>query len=305
MVDMLPAVCGNANPMKKFFKRLALVLLVIAAGLMAFFAFAYWKTRSRMGKTYTIAGHSVPVPTSAAALEEGKRLFISRGCVDCHGSDLSGKIFLEDPAIGKFAGSNLTKGKGGAGGKISDVAFERALRHGIGRSGKPLIFMPATDFAGMSDEDVGRLLAYIRSVPAVDKPSLRQKVGPVGRILYATGKMPLLVSAEVVDHDAVSPQKITPSVSLEYGKYIAQTCTGCHGAKLIGGPIPGAPPEWPAAQDITKVGMAKWNEQQFFSAIRTGKRPDGSEIRFPMPWKNFALMTDVELKALWLYLRTL
>lgn len=290
--------------MKKFFKRLALLLLVIAAGLGAFIAFAYWKSRGRMAKTYTVQGRNIAVPTDAASIAEGKRLFTSRGCGDCHSSDLSGMTFLSNPAIGTFSGTNLTRGKGGVGDKLTAASFDRALRHGVGRAGKPLIFMPSLEYAGMSDEDAGRLLAYIQSAAPVDKPSLLQKIGPLGRILFITGKMPMLVTAELIDHNAAPTAKIAPAVNLEYGKYIAQTCTGCHGANLAGGPIPGAPPEWPAAQDIRKSAMAKWNEQQFIAAIRTGKRPDGSEIRFPMPWKNFALMTDTELKALWLFLRS-
>ncbi len=290
--------------MRKFFKRLALLLLVIAAGLGAIVAFAYWQSRARMGKTYAVRSHNIPVPTDAATLAEGKRLFSARGCADCHGYDLSGKVFLDNPAIGVFSGTNLTRGKGGVGGKMTAVDFEKALRHGVGRGGKPLIFMPSTDFSGMSDEDVGRLLAYVQSAPGVDKPSARQKIGPLGRILFITGKMPLLVTAEHIDHNAAGPVKVVPAVTAEYGKYIAKTCNGCHGENFAGGPIPGAPPEWPAAQDIRKAALAKWNEQQFITAIRTGRRFDGSEIRFPMPWKNFALMTDTELKALWLFLRS-
>ena len=289
--------------MKKFLKRLALLLLIVAGGLAAFFAFTYWKTRGRMAKTYTVQGRAIAVPTDAASIAEGKRLFTSRGCGDCHSSDLSGMTFLDNPAIGKFSGTNLTRGKGGVGDKLTAASFDRALRHGVGRAGKPLIFMPSLEYAGMSDEDAGRLLAYIQSAAPVDKPSQRQKIGPLGRILYFTGKMPMLVTAELINHNATATAKVVPSVSVEYGKYIAQTCTGCHGANLAGGPIPGAPPEWPAAQDISKNALGKYNEAQFISAIRTGKRPDGSEIRFPMPWKNFALMTDTELKALWMFLR--
>lgn len=31
----------------------------------------------------------------------------------------------------------------------------------------------------------------------------------------------------------------------------AVPCTGCHGAHFGGGAIPGAPPDWPAARNIT------------------------------------------------------
>ena len=287
--------------MKKIIKR---ALLVIVLFIAAFAAFVFFKSRSRFGKTYTIAEHKLAVPTSAADIAEGKRLYVARGCVDCHGSDLSGATFLDAGPIGKYTGSNLSKGKGGAASRLTDSEFERAIRHGVAKSGKPLIFMPSTDFTGMSDEDTGRLVAYIRSAPAVDKASPRQKIGPLARVLFVLGKMPLLASAEQIDHSAKRPEKIQPAVSKEYGHYIAQTCTGCHGHNLAGGPIPGAPPEWPHAQPITAKALAKWDEAQFISAIKTGKRPDGSEIRFPMPWKNFAQMTDTELKALWLYLKS-
>ncbi len=42
-----------------------------------------------------------------------------------------------------------------------------------------------------------------------------------------------------------------------------------------------------------------------FDFGRMGKRPDGSEIRFPMPWQSLAKLTDVEIKALYKYLISL
>ena len=38
--------------------------------------------------------------------------------------------------------------------------------------------------------------------------------------------------------------------------------------------------------------------------MREGRRPDGRELSQVMPWPLFAEMTDTELQALWLYLRT-
>jgi hypothetical protein len=39
--------------------------------------------------------------------------------------------------------------------------------------------------------------------------------------------------------------------------------------------------------------------------MRTGKKPDGSEMMPPMPWPDFAQMSDADLKAIWTYLRSL
>jgi len=50
--------------------------------------------------------------------------------------------------------------------------------------------------------------------------------------------------------------------------------------------------------------MAAWSEADFIAALRTGFRPDGSMLdRGSMP--AIGLMTEDELKAVWLYLQTL
>lgn len=81
---------------------------------------------------------------------------------------------------------------------------------------------------------------------------------------------------------------------------------GCHGPTLSGGPIPGAPPDWPPARNITPdeaTGIGGWTEADFVRAMREGKRPDGSSIAEVMPWRAYAAMRDDDLKALWLFLR--
>ena len=35
----------------------------------------------------------------------------------------------------------------------------------------------------------------------------------------------------------------------------------------------------------------------------TGKRPDGSDIKSPMPWQATAQMSEIEMKALYLFLK--
>ena len=51
--------------------------------------------------------------------------------------------------------------------------------------------------------------------------------------------------------------------------------------------------------------LGDWNEEDFIQALRTGVRPDGSVMSQEMPWRYFTEMTDVELKALWMYLGSL
>lgn len=53
-------------------------------------------------------------------------------------------------------------------------------------------------------------------------------------------------------------------------------------------------------------GLGKrYDEAKFIQAIRTGKKPEGEPLLPPMPWENYAKMTDSDLKAIWAYLKTL
>lgn len=290
--------------MKLLNKTLGKVIVGFFVVIALAIAAVYGVSSSRMNKQYDVAATPLTVPSDADSISEGHRLYVSRGCIDCHGDDLSGRVIMDNPAIGKLTGANLTAGKGGAASTMSDGDLARAIRNGVGANGRALIFMPATDYKGMSDEDAGKIIAYIRSASPVDKASPSQQVGPMARVLFVAGKLPLLVTAELVDHQAKAPAQVAVAETVEYGRYIAQMCTGCHGVELTGGPIPGGAPDWPPAKNITAAGIGQWSESDFITAIRTGVRPDGSAIKPPMPWKNLSAMTDVELKALWLYLKT-
>ncbi len=74
-----------------------------------------------------------------------------------------------------------------------------------------------------------------------------------------------------------------PIADLEaHGAYIAHVCTGCHGARLTGGRMVGGPPNIPPPANLTAhaSGLGSWSETDFLTAMRTGKRPDGSSFRW-------------------------
>ena len=86
---------------------------------------------------------------------------------------------------------------------------------------------------------------------------------------------------------------------------IVAGCKGCHGPDLSGGKIAAGDPSWGPAANLTPSGnLGKWTEAQFVATLRTGKRPDGIALKEPMPWKIVGHMTDDELHAVWLYLRS-
>jgi hypothetical protein len=56
----------------------------------------------------------------------------------------------------------------------------------------------------------------------------------------------------------------------------------------------------------TETGLGKrYTEASFIRTMRTGKKPEGEVLLPPMPWPNYARMTDEDLKSLWAYLQTI
>jgi mono/diheme cytochrome c family protein len=54
------------------------------------------------------------------------------------------------------------------------------------------------------------------------------------------------------------------------------------------------------------TGIGAWTEETFIKAIRTGKHMGaGRPILPPMPWFNYAVMSDSDLKAVFAYLHSL
>ena len=271
------------------------MLLAVAVG--GVYAASEWRFR----KHFEVPAHVVAVPTDSAAVERGEHIATIRGCMACHGQGFVGHVEVDDPMLGRLAGPNLTNG--GRGAALTDADWERAVRHGVRRDGAPLLIMPAFEHTGMSDEDLGSLIAYVRSLPGSPSVPPPSRAGPVLRGLFAAG-MVLLLSAEQIDHAQPHPKQVVAEPTPAYGDYLSGMCKGCHGPQLSGGKIPGAPPEWKPAANLTPAGIGTWSETDFITALRTGRRPGGSPIDPSMPWKEFGQMTDVELRALYAYLRS-
>ncbi len=291
---------------KKLLKWMGIVLGSLIGILVVALIAVYIVSTLRLNKSYTIPATTLVIPNDAATIAEGQRQFSTRGCVDCHGANGAGKMVIDDFLVGTVMGSNLTTGQGGVGSLYQDADWERAVRHGVRSTGKPLVIMPSHEYNPINDEDLVTLIAYVKSLAPVDQAQTPIAVGPLGRILLLTGMVPLL-PAEVIDHDAPRPQAVAKGATVEYGEYLAKTCSGCHGATLSGGPIPGVPSEGPYPRNLTadvETGLGKWQEADFVTVMRTGVRPDGSQLSAGMPWQAFKVMTDEELSALWYYLQS-
>ena len=202
---------------------------------------------------------------------------------------------------------NITSGGASPTRSYTDVDWVRALRHGVKPSGEPLLVMPSEDYARMADADVAAVVAYVRRLPPANTGAAEFSEFPLP-IKAAYLFCAIKDAAERIDHTAPPPAAV-PDELLARGQYIAQGCTGCHGAHFSGGKIPGTPPAWPAAANLTPAldgAMAHYaSAQQFKSMLRTGKRPDGSSVSDVMPFKSLAYMSDPELDALFAFLKSL
>ncbi len=288
--------------MRRLLKWIATLLGALVLAALIALGLAWLKTDRAMAKSYTVNDPPLTLPADAAALAHGKHLFVTRGCSDCHGADGGGRLVFDAGPVLKLVAPNITPAgivKGVTGDQIA-----AAIRHGVKPDGHPMVFMPTIDFHEMSDTDTAALVAYVQSLPASANDPGKLQIRPLGLMMYAMGKFPLL-PAEDVDHSPRSRVGPPVGATAAYGRYLAHGCTGCHGANLAGQHVPGTPPSFKPAKNLTPAGIGAWKEADFRRALREGKRPDGSDIDPFMPWKAYSTMSDEEISALWAFLQTL
>jgi len=289
-------------------KRVITILMVLVVLLTIFGLAFYALGESRLNRKYIVPEQTVSIPGDDDTLAEGKRIFQYRGCEACHGEQLEGLVYLDNPAIGQVITPNLTTGQGGIGAQRTDADLLRSIRHGIRPDGTPLLFMPSTEFYYLSDADLGMVIAYIRSVPPVDNEPVASRLSATGRIVMNITKEITFLPAELIPHDAPRPVAPEPGITPEYGEYLALSCKVCHGLTLSGGEIPGFPPEWPSAPNLTSgkgSRLPTWGEEGFIEIIRTGEKHGRSINPDYMPWESYRHMTDDELRAVYVYLQSL
>ncbi|MGN6486254.1 MAG: cytochrome C [Devosia sp.] len=263
------------------------------------------------------AGMSVVSPgvLAAGSVERGDYLVNSiMGCGNCHtplGPDgfdtskaLSGRLVEESPAFTAIA-PNITPG--GEVKEWTDEQLMKAIREGLLPDGS-LIGppMPFEVYHGISDDDLASIVAYLRSVPAVENDSGESKYN-----------IPLPPAwGPPVDHVAAVPEGVT----VEYGEYLAGPlghCIVCHTPQLENGQFDfanqlgagGMQFEGPTgvviSPNITPTGLGNYTDEQLATLITHGTRPDGTVLQPPMPTYFLANMKTDDVQALILYLRQL
>src|SRR5574341_1772722 len=280
-------------------------LIVLAFAVLYIIGTVKWN-RIR-GNDYEVPIEQISIPTDPASIARGEHIATIRMCKDCHTENWSGQSDSV-PGLITLSIPNLTPGAGGVGATNTDEDWVRAIRHGVGYDGRGLVLMPSGIWYYLSDEDLGALIAYLKSLPPIDNEMPKTELEPLGRVMLALGQLPPEIVPNVISIDHAGPRPIAPEpgVTVEYGLYLARTCMLCHGPNLNGQTISMGGPEKYVALNLTPGGeMRGWSEADFITALRTGVTPSGHHLIDVMPWKYFGQMTDDELKALWMYLQSL
>ncbi len=202
-------------------------------------------------------------------------------------------------------------------GSWSDGELVRAVTAGVSRDGSPLFpLMPYPHFGVMDTEDVHSVLAYIRSLKAIEN----------GNIPERDLNFPLNLIVRTIPAPANSQPRPPVSDKLAYGRYMlrAALCGDCHTPiDEQGTPLPGL--DFAGGMEIIETGyrvrtanitpdadtgIGTWTEQQFvdkFKSFAGTEPPVLSDVErrqnTPMPWTAYAGMTREDLAAIYTALR--
>lgn len=271
-----------------------MALAGLAALAIVAYAVVYILSERILRHTYEVPSIAISIPTDPASIIEGRRLATIRGCFGgCHGKEVEGVVMFDEPMIGRVVAPNLTA----AIRKYSESELVGIIRHGVRPAGQSMMVMPAEEFMLLTDQDLGRIIAFLKSLPAVEGPGPSVSLGPLGRIGVAVGQFKPV--AELIA-ETVPPPDAT-SEGAAYGRYLARTtCASCHGTSLRGASNP----------DFTSPSLqlvAAYSPESFSRLIREGVALGGRNLGTMSPWarQHLSLLTDPEIAALYSYLHTM
>lgn len=278
------------------------LLLVVVAAVAAT---GWMQAERKLTRHVDVSVAAVALPAEPAAIERGRYLFNSRGCAECHGANGGGRKVIDGGGMLVVA-PNISPGPGSAAAGYRVEDWVRTVRHGVKPSGQPLMIMPSEDYNRLTDADVGALVAYVKQMPAVGGEAALIQLPPPVRVMYGLGL--IQDAAAKINHSLPPAAPVPEGPTAAHGRYVAQMCVGCHGEGYAGGKIPGGPPNWPAAANLTPgrgTAMAGYvSPDAFIAMLRTGKRPDGTAIAV-MPFASLSQMSEVDMRGLHAFLQTL
>jgi mono/diheme cytochrome c family protein len=237
-----------------------------------------------------IAPRKLPASEIAAGYQpnvaNGQAMFIAGNCSACHATpgqddrtNLSGGLKLKSP-FGVFVTPNISPDPQFGIGAWNELEFVNAMKRGVGRHGEHLYpAFPYSAYGVMKTTDVRDLFAYLKTLPAVAKPTAPHELSFPFNLRPAVGFWKLLYFKP---HEFVADPK--RSAVWNRGAYLAEGpahCAECHTPRgPLGGPeldklYAGAPNLEAGgrfASNITphKDGLGDWSEQDIADFLKSG-----------------------------------
>ena len=305
----------------KIILGVVVLLVLVAACGYAYLMFAFPKVPPAA---------NIKFDTSPERLARGKYLNDHVvGCTTCHTqrdwTKFSGPIKEEMLGAGSEpfnlgpAGMLYSKNITPAGiGSWTDGELLRAVTQGVSKDGTPLFpLMPYPHYGAMSEDDVHAVLAYIRTLKAIDG------VPPPRKLNF-----PLNLIVRTIPGPNNYGTRPSPEDKVAYGKYMTQAalCSDCHtpiderGQPLPGMDFAGGMEFFETGHTVrsanitpdANTGIGSWTEQQFidkFKGFQTATNVPLAEHERAqntvMPITAYAGMTTEDLSAIFAYLRTI
>jgi mono/diheme cytochrome c family protein len=228
----------------------------------------------------------------AAVIAHGERLTWTLGCRGCHGKDLQGQNWDNDPkGYGILWASNLTRSIP----PMSDAQLRDLLTKGIHPRRGDLWLMPSQLFQHLAPADIDALIARLRMVQPAGEATPDPQPGPraLREIKSGEAKPAATLVRELRD---TLPFDAGPEHAL--GRYITEvTCAECHGPKLEG--HPGDTPNLIAA--------GAYSRAEFETLMTKGIPSGGRKLKNPLMGEvarsRFTHFTPHERDALYAYLK--
>jgi cytochrome c553 len=216
---------------KKFLKWTGFVVAGIVGIALLALAWVYFASESVLDRQYKVADTtSLVIPADASEIAEGQRIAWLAGCQHCHGEKLNGGVVEDIPNLVRIVAPNISVMLP----RYTDAQIATVLRKGVKPDGHTVLFMPSDMFRHLSDADLARVIAYLRTVPATAEGVLEKtQVRILGRLILAKGDyQPAALAIETLPAAVASFDAADPA---SRGRHLAMNfCSECHGQDLQG-----------------------------------------------------------------------
>jgi mono/diheme cytochrome c family protein len=251
--------------------------------------------------------------------EAGRRMFFAGGCESCHKTPgqpdplrLGGGLELKT-SFGSFYPPNISSDPVDGIGAWRPVDLANALLSGVSPRGQHYYpAFPYTSYQRMNPGDVADLMAFLRTLPAIQgRPPAHNLPFPISaRRVVGFWKLLYFDNAGLQPHPNQSPQ-------WNLGRYLVEGpghCGECHTPRnLLGAMEPslylaGAPaPDGKGnAPNLTRA-LADWTDADIVEALTSGFTPEGDVLGGGMTGvvRNLAKLPKSDREAITVYVKSL